>query len=77
MLRAPLDDAEIASEAARLNEAKALMTSALALIDSIPVATDCDAHLDLAIHTLGEAIQQVRAGESVFLVSPREPGAFD
>ncbi|HZF43725.1 MAG TPA: hypothetical protein VEZ48_09985 [Sphingomonadaceae bacterium] len=70
MLRAAFDDEEALAAAVRLEEARVLMKSALAILDDTPVMTDCDAHLDQAIHSLTRAILDVRAGEHVFHDSP-------
>lgn len=67
MLRNAVDDAERADAHSRLARARDLMLQALNLLDGTPVATDCDAHLDLAIHNLTEAIADVAAGTAIFL----------
>ncbi len=66
MLRIAVDETERLGVTERLIEACGLMKSALALLDATPVATDCDAFLDNAIHNLTNAIAQVQAGEAVF-----------
>lgn len=67
MLRAPVSDAETLSAHSRLSKARELMFQALELLDGTPVATDCDCHLDLAIHNLGQTIADVRGGEPIFM----------
>ena len=66
MLRVPEDEAEKLAAAAQLDRARALMEQALAIVDDTPVATDCDAYLDFAIHILGDAIAAVKAGDAIF-----------
>lgn len=66
LLRVPNDEAEKLAAEARLDQARTLMMQALAILDSTPVATDSDAHLDLAINILGDTIADVRAGDAVF-----------
>lgn len=67
MLRGPIDEAERDSARTRLDEARDLMVRALAIIDGTPVAIDCDAHLDQAVHNLSNAIADVSAGACVFI----------
>lgn len=71
MLRDAADDAERAAAHSRLAQARDLMLRALELLDDTPVATDCDGYLDLSIHNLSQAIDDVAAGLPVFL----PPGA--
>lgn len=66
-MRPPVDDAEKASVVARLSSARSLMSQALTMLDDTPVATDCDAHLDLAIHKLSQAIEAVESNAAVLL----------
>lgn len=66
MLRMPKDELERTAAEIRLRRAHALMTEALTVLDGTAVATECDAHLDLAIHTLVAAIEQVRGGARIF-----------
>jgi len=66
MLRTPSDENEQLSAEQSLRKARALMREALGMIDATRVFTDCDAHLDLAINCLGEAIDEVKAGGTVF-----------
>jgi len=70
MLRSAFDDEEASAAAARLEEARVLMKSALAILDDTPVLTDCDAYLDQAIQSLTRAIFDVNAGKSVFYETP-------
>lgn len=72
MLRNAVDDAERVDAHSRLSRARDLMVQALNLLDDTPVATDCDAHLDLAIHNLTEAIANVAAGTAIFLTKSRD-----
>ena len=66
MLRTAVDANEQAFACGRLKEARQLMIRALTLIDGTPVATDCDAHLDHAIHNISEAIADAEAGAAIF-----------
>ena len=66
MLRPSNDDREKRDAIAKLERARDLMAEALSILDSKPVATDCDALLDHALHNLAEAIEQVHAGEPIF-----------
>ena len=70
MLRSPADAAEQATALARLNEAHGLMAQALEMLDGTAVATNCDAHLDQAMHSLSDAIDDVAAGKPIF-TAPR------
>lgn len=67
MLRNAADDAESATAHSRLAQARDLMLRALELLDDTPVATDCDGYLDLSIHNLSQAIDDVAAGMPVFV----------
>lgn len=67
MLRAPIDDAERSAAESSLGEARALMVRALTLLDGTPVATDCDCHLDQAIHAVTETLADVRSGAAIFI----------
>lgn len=65
------DEQERADAKSRLAQARDLMIEALNVIDGTPVATDCDAHLDLAIHNLTDAIADVEAGVPIFTAESR------
>lgn len=67
MLRAPVDEAEALAALSRLSEARELMIQALNLLDETPVATDCDCHLDQAIHNLSQTMTDVQGGASIFI----------
>lgn len=78
MLRTAVDEDEQAQACERLDSARMLMREALAIIDATPVATDCDAHLDQAIHSISDAIAEVEAGSAVFTQSSAvERAAFN
>lgn len=66
MLREAINDAEQAYAHHRLVRARDLMLEAINLLDGTPVATDCDGHLDLALHNLADAIADVKAGAPIF-----------
>lgn len=66
MLRAPFDEAEWLLAQSKLAEACELMMQALAILDGTPVATDCDCHLDQAIHNLTQTLADLRNGAPIF-----------
>lgn len=83
MLRVPVDEVEQSTALSRLRQAHGLMSRALTVLDGTTVATDCDAHLDQALHHLSAAIADVEAGKPIFTAargersSALEPGIDD
>lgn len=73
MLRAPLGEEEKLFALSRLSKARELMVEALQLLDGTLVATDCDCHLDQAIHNLGQTISDVQSGAPIFMDRSQVP----
>lgn len=76
MMRNAVNDEERAGARSRLAQARDLMIEALNLIDGTPVATDSDAHLDMAIHNLADTIADMEAGAPVFTAQSRGSDAL-